>query len=192
MAKYCKGGALFDRKRTPAELRTKKPRSIKNPSLRDNKKYIDVLMGKKQSFQKEEEVINTIPISITIQAAENEKTVKMLHQAIIVENSEIINITKAKKEVPALTQHIKGMYYLSPTRIMIVFDCLDDAKNAVAKEIALWTAFDDIRPWSEGELFDDRLVWLECYGLHPKGWSEENIKKIGECWGPVIDIENDI
>ena len=97
MAKYRKGGALIERRWPPAEQLTNMDRRIKNPSLRENRKYIDVLMGKKQSLPKEDEVIKTIPISVTIHAAENEETVNMLNQAIIAENSEIINITKAKK-----------------------------------------------------------------------------------------------
>ena len=44
--------------------------------------------------------------------------------------------------------------------------------------------------WSEGDVFDDRLAWIECYGIHPKCWSTDNVRKIGEKWGPVLCIEN--
>ena len=39
-------------------------------------------------------------------------------------------------------------------------------------------------------MFDDRLVWLEFYGIHPKCWTMENVRKIGEKWGTVICIDN--
>ena len=54
----------------------------------------------------------------------------------------------------------------------------------------LWNIFDNVRLWSEGEMFDDRLVWIKCYSIHPKCWSEENVRKIREKWGPVLNIEN--
>ena len=167
-------------------------RKIRNLALRDHRKYIDVLMGNKQSASKEDDGTKTMPICFTIDAAENVKITNTMNQAIIAENSEIINITKATKDVAALSKHIKGMYYLSPTRILIVFECMDEVVNAVSKESALWSIFDDIRPRSEGEQFDDRLVWLECYGLHPKCWSKENVKRIGQKWGSVLCIDNDI
>ena len=50
--------------------------------------------------------------------------------------------------------------------------------------------FDDIRLWSEGDRFDDRIVWIECYGIHPICWSEENVRRIGEKWGLVLSIDN--
>lgn len=41
-------------------------------------------------------------------------------------------------------------------------------------------------------MFDDRLVWIDCFGIHPLCWSKENVKKIGEKWGPVLSIDNRI
>ena len=50
--------------------------------------------------------------------------------------------------------------------------------------------FDDVRLWSKGDNFDDRLVWLECYGIHLKCWTMDNVRKIGGKWGPVLSIDN--
>lgn len=33
------------------------------------------------------------------------------------------------------------------------------------------------------------MICIELYGLHPKCWSIESIKKIGEKWGPVLWVE---
>ena len=60
------------------------------------------------------------------------------------------------------------MYSLSPTKILLVFDCKNEAMYVVSVDSPLWDVFDDVRMWSEGDMFDDRLVWLEFYGIHPK------------------------
>ena len=46
--------------------------------------------------------------------------------------------------------------------------------------------------WSEGEFFDDRLVWIDCIGIHPLCSSKENLKIIGELWGPIIHIDSKV
>lgn len=51
--------------------------------------------------------------------------------------------------------------------------------------------FDDVRLWTEGETYNDRVVLLNCYGLNPRCSTLDNIKKIGEKWGPVIYVEED-
>ena len=33
------------------------------------------------------------------------------------------------------------------------------------------------------------LVWINCVGIHPLGWSKENLKSIGELWGPIIHVD---
>ena len=146
-------------------------------------------MGK-QKLSSNVNVEKTIPVFFTIEAAENKEIVKWLDQAIIAENTDVINISVAEQKVAAFAKNIKGMYYLSPTKILIVFDCKIEASIAVSEESYLWDVFDDIRMWFEGEVFDDRLVWIDCYGIHPKCWSTDNVRKIGEKWGPILYIEN--
>ena len=139
---------------------------------------------------KEDDGIKTIPIYLTIEASENKEIVKMLNQAIIAENTDVINIKKAEKEVAAVSRYVKGMFLLSPTKMLIVFDDKNKVSKAVSVGSSLWNVFDDIRPLLEGEYFDDRLVWIECYGTHPKCWTKDNVRKIGEKWGPVLCIKN--
>ena len=116
----------------------------------------------------------------------------MLERAIIVENTEVINLAQMKLEVDATSILVKGMFSLSPTKILIIFDSKEDASNAASLDGPLWNVFDDVRVWSEGELFDDRLVCIECIGIHPKCWSMENVRRIGEKWGPVLCIDNKV
>ena len=33
---------------------------------------------------------------------------------------------------------------------------------------------------------------MECYGIHPKCWTIENVRNIGEKWGPVLYIDNSV
>ena len=91
-----------------------------------------------------------------------------------------------------MVSDVKGVFSLSPTKILIVFDSKHEAEIVAAIGSEYWNVFDDIRIWSEGEYFDNRIVWLECFGIHPKCWSEENVRKIGEKWGPVLSIDNSV
>ena len=114
----------------------------------------------------------------------------MLEHAIIAEKTEVLNLAQTAAMVSASSASIKGMYSLSPKKVLIVFECENDAENAVNEDSDLWNVFDDTRRWSEGELYDDRLVWLDCYGIHPKCWSMENVRNIGEKWGLILYIDN--
>ena len=125
-------------------------------------------------------------------AIENKDTINLLHRAVITENSEVINLKQAEREVTEILNSAKGIFSLSPTKILIVLDSVDNAVNAASSNSVLWSVFDDVRLWSEGENFDDRLVWLECFGIHPSCWTMDNVRKIGEKWGPVLTIENKI
>ena len=187
MAKYNKGGSPTQNNQ-PGHGDGR--RRIVRPSIRDHRRYSDVLMGKKQLVSEGNQENKVIPVCFTLNLSENSEVMQMLDQALIAENTKVINLAQATTEVSALSKSIKGMYSLSPTKIMIVFQCIEDATNAVSEDSTLWNVFDDVRMWSEGETFDDRLVWLECYGIHPKCWSMENVRKIGEKWGPVLCIDN--
>lgn len=41
------------------------------------------------------------------------------------------------------------------------------------------------------ECYSERIVWLECVGLHPKCWSFENFKMIGEKWGKTLHVDHE-
>lgn len=82
------------------------------------------------------------------------------------------------------------MFIFSPTKLVVLFNSENETVEALKVDSFLWTIFDDVRRWTEGEYYDDRVVWLECFGIHPKCWSLDNIKKIGEQWGPVQKIDH--
>ena len=99
-----------------------------------------------------------ISISFTFNAAENREIASNLEHTIIVEKTEVINLAQTASEVYACSNFVKCMYSLSPTKVLIVFECQNDAANVVNVDSDMWNVFDDVRFWSEGEMFDDRLV----------------------------------
>ena len=40
--------------------------------------------------------------------------------------------------------------------------------------------------WDVEDVCNVRRVWLKCKGIPLHGWSQENIEKIGETWGRVV------
>ena len=192
MAKYNKDGSKIKIQHIrPGDISAQK-RTIKSPSFRDNRKYSDVLVGKQKTALNEDCSSKIIPICFTLHAIENEVNVKMLGRAVIAENSKVIHLKNTEAKLSELLTSKKGIFSLSPTKILIVFDSVDDAVNAVSENSVLYSVFDDVRLWEEGESFDDRLIWIECFGIHPRCWSMENVRKIGEKWGPVLSIENKV
>ena len=113
-------------------------------------------------------------------AVENKDNLHMLQRAVIAENTEVINLRQAEELVSNSVKDVQGIFSLSPTKILIVLDCLENAINVASSTSVIWSEFDDVRLWSEGEYFDDRLVWVEICGIHPACWTMENVRKIGE------------
>ena len=190
LARFNKGGAPFSHSNQKVEI--PKKRVIQNPAFRDKRSYSEVLLNKRKFETMKEEEVKSIPISFTITVAAVDQNESMLERAIIAENTEVINLSKAESMVSTICNTVSGMYSLSPTKLLIVFECKENVYEAVSIGSSLWNIFDDVRVWSEGEVFDDRLVWLECFGVHPRYWSEENMRKIGEKWGPVLSVDNRI
>ena len=166
MARYNKEGSTMKTPKSHSNEKASGTRVIKKPSFREHRTYFDVLSGKRKLVSNVDEGDKTIPICFALNASENIETVKMLDHAIIAKNSKVIDLTQAVLDVSASVCSVKGMFSLSPTKILIVLELKNDAENAVAVVSVLWNVFDDIRLWSEGDRFDDRIVWIECYGIH--------------------------
>ena len=158
-------------------------------TFRDGRRYSDVVAGIQKQVEKK---LNAIPVTHSINVREDTKIASSMKMAIIAENSEVLDIPIIRSQILACDIKVTTLCSLSPTKMLIVFECEMDAKNAVDNDSPLWNVFDDIRLWGEGEMFDDRLVWIECIGIHPLCCSKENLKLIGELWGPVLHIENKV
>ncbi|CAO2837848.1 unnamed protein product [Amaranthus hypochondriacus] len=147
-------------------------------------------MGKQHRAPTSEQDKNVIPVLFTLNVPENGEIVTKLNHAIIVENSEILDIVQVTVKLFEAMGAKMGMFHLSPTKLLFCFENDLEKENALNEDSIFWLLFDEIRRWSEGEYFGDRVVWLECFGLHPKCWSLDNIKKLGQKWGPVLRIDH--
>ena len=192
MARYIKGGSLAHIHKPVGKKQSAAFKKITNPAFRDNRMYSEVLLGvgKQNPTSKKEEQCKVIPISCSLNVLVNRTTADLLDRAVIAENTMPLNLFRIQSEVPAMFDSVQGMYSLSPTKILIVFLCKENVNSAMSMNSPLWKLFDDVRPRSEGEQFDDRLVWIDCFGIHPVCWSLDNIRRIGEVWGPVLHIVN--
>ena len=196
LAKYEKDGTPVSLAPEKAKKSEAKTRKISNPAYRDSRRYSEVVAGAQkqrrdlESKMAEEE--HVIPVTHSLKVSENVQNAGLLQMAIIAENTEVFQLPQIRATVAASKVNETGLFLLSPTKLLITFCCEIDARNAVNMDSPLWDVFDDIRMWSEGEFFDDRLVWIDCIGLHPLCYSKENLKIIGELWGPIIHIDSKV
>ena len=58
------------------------------------------------------------------------------------------------------------------------------------EELDLW--FKDITKWRKYESCESRKVWVEVFGVPPRGWCWENFKKISELWSGLISFGKSI
>ena len=194
LAKYEKDGTPVSLTAEMAKKSEATIRKISNPAYRDSRRYSEVVAGaqKQRLESKKAEEEHVIPVTHSLKVSENVQNAGLLQMAIIAENTEVIQLPHVRAAVAASKVNESGLFSLSPTKILITFSCEIDARNAVNMDSPLWDVFDDIRMWSEGEFFDDRLVWIDCIGLHPLCYSKENLKIIGELWGPIIHIDSKV
>ncbi|CAO2827386.1 unnamed protein product [Amaranthus hypochondriacus] len=145
-------------------------------------------MGKKRRDSSPEHAANVTTVCFSLNVAENLEVGKLLKYAVIVEDNEVLNLRLISSKLAGFSSSFMGMYYLSPTKLLISFDSETCLLAALDESSIFWEYFDDVRQWTKGECFGDRLVWLECYGIQPKCYSLENMKMIGEKWGPVLSV----
>lgn len=80
---------------------------------------------------------------------------------------------------------------LSPYKIIVFLEDEMDVKEALDEKSPLRNMFSAVRKWTDDEFSKERLVWIECFGLHPKCWGHENFSLIGNRWGTTVRIEHD-
>ncbi|CAO2816026.1 unnamed protein product [Amaranthus hypochondriacus] len=115
---------------------------------------------------------------------------KLAH-AVVVEYEKVIDPKHAVSLVNGTNVPYVCMSSISPTKLILFFESELEVLNVIEEGSPLWKIFENVRRWSEDECYNDRLVWLECSGLHPKCWSFENIKMIGEKWGSVLHVDHE-
>ena len=123
-------------------------------AFRDGRRYADVVAGVRKQMEdlkaELEQKVKVIPVTHSINVSEDGKIANLLKSAIIAENSNVINIPQIQLKISECDVKVTGLFSLSPTKLLFVFDCELDAKNAVEIDSPLWNIFDNVRLWCEG------------------------------------------
>ncbi|CAO2841453.1 unnamed protein product [Amaranthus hypochondriacus] len=123
-----------------------------------------------------------------LKVSENLDVTKKLANVVVVENNDVITTKDAASSFSATQLAVVSMFSLSPTKLLLIFENELDTTKALMENSPMWCLFDEVRQWTEGEWYSDRVVWIELFGLHPKCWSLENIRKIGENGAPYCTL----
>ncbi|CAO2814239.1 unnamed protein product [Amaranthus hypochondriacus] len=206
MARYDKGGDTFHN--IPPK---KQDRSIKFPSLRDGRRYDEVVRGKQHkrhtvtkmknhtekrvdSSTRKANAVNGIGEGkipkLTLRISENVTMKGKLKTAIVAEYGENTSPKQAADMVEDADVKCVCASSLTPLSLILFFDSEEDVKRASDISSPLWKSFKTLRRWSDEVECMERVAYLECYGINPKYWNTENIMKIGELWGNVLYMDN--
>ncbi|KAJ8422483.1 hypothetical protein Cgig2_017611 [Carnegiea gigantea] len=71
---------------------------------------------------------------------------------------------------------------LSSFKLILTFPTMEQMEEAFTnhEELDLW--FSNIKKWSTYDSCESRKVWLEVFGVPPRGWCWENFNKIASLW----------
>lgn len=116
---------------------------------------------------------------------------KRLESAIVIEVKHPNQGKKAANFIKNSNIPFDCLVSLSHDKILLFFEDELSVNKALKETSLLVKMFPDARRWTGNENILSRLVWVECIGLHPKCWSQDNFRRIGEKWGNVIQIEHD-
>lgn len=134
---------------------------------------------------------NSPPARLSLKTVENERIAEKLEKAIIVKLGEEMSQKEAVALVADSDVTVLGMSSLTHNLLILFFENVEETCAAMEKGSTLWTIFADVRRWSDEQCYNERMAWIECHGLHPKCWSYENYKAIGEKWGKVLHIDHE-
>lgn len=187
MAKYQRGGAPVIEKKAVEWVNTKAQMMALKSASRDHRKYADVLMGKAshipQRVEQQDDSIQTVRVLINTTAEER------MSKAVVVEHEQTMETKEAAEIISGMNIKFSYMSAISPFKIIVFFDDENEVKKAIDESSPLRSLFSHVRVWTDDECYDDRLVWVECCGIHPKFWSLENFEKIGEQWGKTLKVD---
>ncbi|CAO2834917.1 unnamed protein product [Amaranthus hypochondriacus] len=126
---------------------------------------------------------------VIINVCENKNMRGRLKYAAVIEFSPPINCVKAAALINDMKlQAFRFCSSISPLKMVLFFDDDYGLEYALDESSPLRETFDHVRKWKDNESCMERAVWLECSGLHPYCWSEENLLKIGNIWGKAVEV----
>ncbi|CAO2820981.1 unnamed protein product [Amaranthus hypochondriacus] len=157
MAKFNKGGNLISK--NPGVMKNSHPKNqtIKFPAFRDNRRYVEVVKGK-QSMPDTKSRDNKIPFLFIVSVEEDTGMGDDLRRAIVVENSNVLDLAHTTSIIEESHINIKGMFTISPIKMVLLFNSVKDFESALEHDSVLWNLFDDVRSWTEGDCGEIGLV----------------------------------
>ena len=93
------------------------------------------------------------------------------------------------EQVKQFWRGIEVVKALSSYTILITFETVDAMDVALSSgSSTTLLVFSSLKIWNVMDWWSFRRVWVERNGVHPYAWSEENLWKIGEQWGMVVNV----
>ncbi|CAO2814203.1 unnamed protein product [Amaranthus hypochondriacus] len=197
MAKYEKGGH-FGLK--PPRQQPKPPQRslIRRSATRDSRKYVEVVRGVTPTMENRSVFENRVqqrarePMSVTLKMGESETVAQRLQKAVVVQVGNRYELREAAERVANMELPIASLSAISPKELILFFDNEEDIEGAINGDSPLRILGENVHRWDEKEFQQERIVWVECTGIHPKWWSYENTVKLGEVWGQVLNVEEEV
>jgi hypothetical protein len=163
---------------------------IQQPPFRDHRQFSEALEGRRRvptsSDPHQKMTANQVPIKLF----ENHVIVNRLKHAIVIEDEKLPCGAKVSELINNSNLHVTCLSSLSPYKIVLFLEDELNVKEALSENSVLRTLVQNVRRWSDDECSNERLVWLECHGIHPKCWSYGNFSLIGSKWGRTVRFEN--
>ncbi|CAO2821105.1 unnamed protein product [Amaranthus hypochondriacus] len=219
LAKYNKYGKNYPVVRLENRTQPPKQKPIKFPSFRDERRYSDVVNGKQRIRESVSDVRNKDPngeqgrrsvgngvntpavtetrvsswplLRFSLKVAQNDTLASRMRLAIMGELKQGESLKKAALLIVESNLNVEWVSSIAHNTLLVFFRREEDRCSALDSSSIIWTVLSKVRNWDDTQCPTDRMVWIECNGLHPKCWSPENYKSIGEKWGEVLRIDHD-
>ncbi|MED6179443.1 hypothetical protein PIB30_001207 [Stylosanthes scabra] len=117
----------------------------------------------------------------------NGELLQKMKRGLVGETMSPIEFNTLKNAVLEDWANIQEVSMIGPMKMLLVFDSEEHMMEACESPNML-NHFIDVRPWSKGETNRLRRCWIEVVGLPVHGWLVDNMCKIGEVWGRVIEV----
>ncbi|CAO2817552.1 unnamed protein product [Amaranthus hypochondriacus] len=189
VARYGRDGKEVQKKGSgvnQVEVPSKQRRGIEYPSHRDGRKYAEVVT----SARKPPQPATVTPVQYSLKVTGDPIMADKLTRAAVVEYEDETSPKQAAAMVVDSNVPFAYISAISPLKLILFFETEKEVCEAIEDTSPLWDSFVDVRRWTKEECLKERLVWIECRGIHPIWWNYENLKMIGEKWGHVVKVDD--
>ncbi|MED6225438.1 hypothetical protein PIB30_093734 [Stylosanthes scabra] len=113
---------------------------------------------------------------------------EMLDQCLVGEALNPIHFEELKKALMNDWVSMEAVKMMGSIKALMIFDSAQSMQSALQLD-SLRKHLLEVRRWSIGEVNRSRKLWLEIIGLLIHGWTRDNMLKIGNVWGRVLEVE---